>query len=66
MTEKRKYTCKQMKILGIAAIVSQLLVNMLILRVSTENLIIYTIVVATIVFITMYFDCKKEKNKENS
>ncbi len=65
MTEKRKYTCKQMKILGIAAIVSQLLVNMLILRVSTENLIIYTIVVATIVFITMYFDCKKEKEERD-
>ena len=65
MTEKRKYTCKQMKILGIVAIVSQLLVNMLILRVSTENLIIYTIVVATIVFITMYFDCKKEKEERD-
>ena len=66
MTEKRKYTCRQKKILSILLIVAQLLVNTLIIKVSAVNVVIYTIVLAIIFLITTYFDCKKEKNKENS
>ncbi len=64
--KKRKFTCKQMKILGIVAILSPLLVNMLIIKASYGTLIRTTLITAIVVFITMYFDCKKEKNKKNS
>ena len=60
--KKRKFTCKQMKILGIVAIIAPLLVNMLIIKASYGALIRTTLITAIVVFITMYFDCKKEKN----
>ena len=65
MIEKRKYTCKQMKIFGIIGAIILFLVNKLIIQPDTVVLVGTTIIAVMIVSIVVYFDCKKEKEERD-